>query len=68
MQALPLEVYRSRDELERMPVGELKRMLEVGRPADRSVRSVQARQQNCMPGPAGLQARPASDIKGDGSS
>ncbi|KAL4429019.1 hypothetical protein ABPG77_006058 [Micractinium sp. CCAP 211/92] len=28
MQALPLEVYRSRDELERMPVGELKRMLE----------------------------------------
>lgn len=28
MQALPLEVYRSREELERMPAGELKRMLE----------------------------------------
>ncbi|KAL4440345.1 hypothetical protein ABPG75_003346 [Micractinium tetrahymenae] len=28
MQALPLEVYRSREELERMPVAELKRLLE----------------------------------------
>lgn len=30
LQSLPVEVYRSREELERLSVAELKRLLEVG--------------------------------------